>query len=65
MYVIIVNLKMIKKDKSKVPLKNEGFTSSNETYNVFVNSDLFNSISEKSIKEVISDKRRLILHKKN
>ena len=45
-----------KKDKSKVPLNNEDFVSSNETYNVFVNFDLFNSITAKLIKEGISDK---------
>ena len=45
-----------KKDKSKVPLNNEDFVSSNETYNVFVNADLFNSITKKLINEGLSDK---------
>jgi len=45
-----------KTDKTSVPLKNEAFVRPKDTYNTFINIDLYNNIINKIMKEGLSDK---------
>ena len=45
-----------KKDKSKVPLSNNAFVNPNDTYNVFINMDLYNKIINKIMNDGLSEK---------
>ena len=45
-----------KRDKTTVPISNENFVNPNDTYNTFINMDLYNKIIEKIMKEGLSEK---------
>ena len=45
-----------KKDKTKVPISNENFVKPKDTFNTFINMDLYNKIIEKIMKEGLSEK---------
>ena len=45
-----------KKDKTTVPISNENFVNPNNTFNTFINMDLYNKIIEKVMKEGLSEK---------
>ena len=45
-----------KEDKTSVPISNEKFVNPNDTFNTFINMDLYNKIIEKVMKEGLSEK---------
>lgn len=45
-----------KTDKTSVPLKNKNFVNPNDTYNTFINMDLYNEIIKEALKEGIAGK---------
>ena len=45
-----------KKDKTKVPINNENFVNPNDTFNTFINIDLYNKIVSNILKDGISEK---------
>ena len=49
-------LKEDKTDKTSVPLKNKNFVNPNDTYNTFINMDLYNEIIKEALKEGIAGK---------
>ena len=46
-----------KKDKTKAPINNENFINPNDTFNTFINIDLYNKIVSKILKDGISEKK--------
>ena len=46
-----------KKDKTKAPINNENFINPNDTFNTFINIDLYNKIVSKILKNGISEKK--------
>ena len=44
-----------KTDKSQVPLKNNDFVKPNDTYNTFINMDLYNSITKQIMKDGLKE----------
>ena len=46
-----------KKDKTKVPINNENFINPNDTFNTFINIDLYNKIVSNILKDGISEKK--------
>jgi hypothetical protein len=45
-----------KTDKTSVPLNNKNFVNPNDTYNTFINMDLYNEIIKEALKEGIAGK---------
>ena len=45
-----------KTDKTAIPISNENFVNTNDTFNIFINMDLYNKIIEKVMKEGLSEK---------
>ena len=45
-----------KMDKTTVPISNKNFVNPNDTFNTFINMDLYNKIIEKVMKEGLSEK---------
>ena len=46
-----------KKDKTKAPINNENFINPNDTFNTFINIDLYNKIVSRILKDGISEKK--------